>query len=159
VERNFRTLKERWLYGIDIPQIQSLDEFNRMLSEYIRRHNTTIHSVTGQTPLERYLCTNERIRKPRSREWLEECFHNRVIRRVNRDATVHFDSTVYDAPMQFIGQKMEVRYLPGDTQSAYILYGNEHYPLRLTDRVANGKTKRAAAVQIDYGREASGNVH
>lgn len=27
VERNFRTLKERWLYGLDLKQIQSLDEF------------------------------------------------------------------------------------------------------------------------------------
>lgn len=104
--------------------------------------------------MERYLGTNERIRKPRGREWLEECFHNRIIRRVNRDATVHFGGDVYDAPMQFIGQKMEVRFLPGDTQGAYILYGGEHYPLRLTDRVANGQTRREKPVQIDYGKEA-----
>lgn len=62
VERNFRTLKERWLYGTDVSKIQSLEEFNRMLSGYIRQHNTTVHSVTGQTPLERYLLTNKRIR-------------------------------------------------------------------------------------------------
>ena len=55
VERNFRTLKERWLYGVDVSQIQSLKEFNRMLTDYIRRHNTTVHSGTGQTPLSRYL--------------------------------------------------------------------------------------------------------
>lgn len=159
VERNFRTLKERWLYGIDVSKIQSLEEFNRMLSAYIRRHNTTIHSVTGQTPLQRYLSTNDRIRKPKDREWLEECFHNRIIRRVNRDATVHFGSAVYDAPMQFIGQKMEVRFLPGDPESAYILYGGGHYPLRLTDRVENGRTKRERPLQIDYGKEAGEDVH
>lgn len=44
-------------------------------------------------------------------------------------------------------------------QSAYILYGGEHYPLRLTDRVANGQIRREKLVQIDYGREASKNVH
>ena len=159
VERNFRTLKERWLYGLDVSQVQSLEEFNRMLSEYIRKHNTTIHSVTGQSPLERYLCTNERIRKPRSREWLEECFHNRILRRVNRDATIHLLNTVYDVPMQFIGQKVEVRYLPDDLQSAYILHGGNHYPLRLTDRVANGNTKRQTPVQIDYEKEAGLDVH
>ena len=159
VERNFRTLKERWLYGIDVPQIQSLEEFNRELSDYIRRHNTTTHSVTGESPLERYLATNERIRKPKSRQWLEECFHNRITRKVNRDATVYFTNMVYDAPMQFIGQKVEVRFLPGDEQSAYILSGGEHYSLRLTDRVANGKTKRHSPVQIDYAKEARENVH
>lgn len=61
--------------------------------------------------------------------------------------------------MQFIGQKVEVRYLPGDVQSAYILYGGEHYPLRLTDRVANGQIQREKPVQPNYGREASENVH
>ena len=159
VERNFRTLKERWLYGIDVSQIQSLEEFNRMLSEYIRKHNTTVHSVTGRSPLERYLCTNERIRRPGSREWLEECFHNRLMRRVNRDATIHLMNTVYDAPMQFIGQKVEVRFLPDDAESVYILHGGVHYPLRLTDRVANGSTKRESPVQIDYGKEAGTDVH
>lgn len=159
VERNFRTLKERWLYGLDVTQIQSLEEFNRLLSDYIRKHNTTPHSVTGASPLERYLSTNERIRRPQSRQWLEECFHNRLIRRVNRDATIHLESTVYDAPMQFIGQKVEVRFLPGDKDSAYILYGGEHYPLRLTDRVANGRTKRVSAMAIDYGKEGMTDVH
>lgn len=153
VERNFRTLKERWLYGLDVSQIQSLAEFNRLLAGYIRKHNTTAHSVTGVSPLERYLATNGRIRKPKSREWLEECFHNRLVRKVNRDATVHMDGNVYDAPMQFIGQKVEIRFLPGAEPDAYILFGGEHYPLRLTDRVANGKTKRNS-VGIDYGKEA-----
>ena len=147
------------MYGIDVSQIQSLKEFNRMLSEYIRKHNTTIHSVTGQSPLERYLCTNERIRKPGSREWLEECFHNRLTRRVNRDATVHLQNIVYDAPMQFIGPKVEVRFLPDEPDSAYILHGGEHHPLRLTDRVANGNTKRQKTVQIDYGKEAGTDVY
>lgn len=159
VERNFRTLKERWLYGIDISQIRSLKEFNSLLADYIRKHNTTVHSVTGQSPLERYLSGNEKIRKPRSREWLEESFHNRLQRRVNRDATIHLMNAVYDAPMQFIGQKVEVRFLPGAAQSAYVLYGGEHYPLRLTDRVENGRTKREKGLSIRYGKEDERNVH
>ena len=109
-----------------ISQIQSLDEFNRLLADYICRHNTTKHSVTGQTPLERYLASNERIRKPVSKEWLEEAFHNRVIRNVNKDTTIHLSNASYDAPMQFIGQKVEVRFIPGDPESAYILYGGQH---------------------------------
>ena len=159
VERNFRTLKERWLYGTDVSQIQSLEEFNRALSDYIRKHNTTVHSATGQTPLSRYLATNDHVRLPKSREWLEESFHNRLIRNVNRDATVHLSNVCYDAPMQFIGQKVEVRFIPGDTQSAYILYGGAHYPLRVTDKVANARTKRQKALAIDYGKEGNRDVH
>lgn len=159
VERNFRTLKERWLYGLDVSRIRGLEEFNRLLSEYIRKHNTTVHGGTGQSPLERYLSSNHKIRRPRDREWLEEAFHNRVIRNVNRDATVRLLNECYDAPMQFIGQKVEVRFLPGDPGSAYILYGGQRYPLRLTDRAANGKTKRQTAVSIDYAKEGRENVY
>ena len=43
--------------------------------------------------------------------------------------------------------------------SAYILYGGQHYPLRLTDRVANGRTKRQAALSIDYAKEGREDVH
>lgn len=132
---------------------------HQLLSEYIRRHNTTKHSGTGQSPLERYMASNGRIRRPVSREWLDEAFHNRVVRNVNRDATVHLLNECYDAPMQFIGQKVEVRFLPGDTGSAYILYSGQHYPLRLTDRVANGRTKRQTALAIDYAKEGSQDVH
>ncbi|MCB6202665.1 DDE-type integrase/transposase/recombinase [Extibacter muris] len=85
--------------------------------------------------------SNERIRRPVSREWLEEAFHNRVIRNVNKDATIHLSNERYDAPMQFIGQKVEVSFLPEDPESAYILYGGKHSSLRLTDRVANEKQR------------------
>lgn len=132
---------------MDVSQIQSLEEFNRMLTEYIRRHNTTKHGSTGQSPLERYMASNGRTRRPPGREWLEETFHNRVIRNVNRDATVHLLNECYDAPMQFIGQKAEVRFLPGDTGSAYILYGGQHYPLRQTE------------LAIDYAKEGQRDVH
>ena len=83
MERNFRTLKERWLYGLDISQIRSLDEFNDLLAAYIRKHNTTEHSTTGETPLYRYLHSPRPVRKPQSAEWLEECFLNRTTHRVS----------------------------------------------------------------------------
>ena len=161
VERNFRTLKERWLYGLDISQIHSLDEFNGLLAAYIRKHNTTEHSSTGETPLSRYLRSGRPARKPQSPEWLEECFLNRTTRRVSRDATVELDCRCYDAPMQFIGQKVEVRYLPDDPEKVWVFSEGKRYAMRLTDRVENGKTKRANQVSIDYSAALGGgeDVH
>ena len=40
VERHFRTLKERWLYTLDISSIPSLAEFNRLLKDYMRSYVT-----------------------------------------------------------------------------------------------------------------------
>ncbi len=152
VERNFRTLKERWLYSLDTAKITSLNEFNSLLFHYIRQHNLTIHSGTKQTPLERYQNTRSHIRPVPSRQWLDECFLNRIHRRVNKDATLSIDGISYDAPMQFIGTKVEIRYLPNDMFNAFILYDGEHFPLIQTDKTANCKAKRQNAVSLDYSK-------
>ena len=141
VERNFRTLKDRWLNALNTKQIQSLKEFNDMLRDYIHKHNATIHSATGETPLDRFVKTKQHIRKPKSETWLCECFYNRVTRKVNNDATVSIDGVYYDVPQQFIKMKVDIRYLP-DMSSIYILFEGNHYPVIATDKVANSRTKR-----------------
>jgi transposase InsO family protein len=159
VERNFRTLKERWLYGMDFKQFQSLAEADRSLRDYIRKHNTTRHGATGCTPLSRYLETNNRIRKPKSEEWLKECFCNRVGRQVGKDATLRIDGVSYDVPLQFMGQKVEIRYLPDRMEEAYIQCEGKRYPLAKTNKVENARTKRLPALSIDYEKAGVSGVH
>ena len=50
VERHFRTLKERWLYALDIESIHSLAQFNGLLADYIREYNTTYHTGINGVP-------------------------------------------------------------------------------------------------------------
>ena len=98
------------------------------------------------------MSTNSHIRTPKSSGWLEECFNNRIFRKVNNDSCISIDSTYYDAPMQFINMKVEVRYLPDRMEAAYILYEGNHYPIHPTDKVANGKAKRNNLPVIDYSK-------
>ena len=142
IERNFRTLRSRWLSTLDASQITSLEQFNSLLADYIRRHNTTEHSSLGEAPMDRFLRTKDHIRLPRSQEWLDECFHNRVTRKVNNDSCITIDGVWYDAPQQFIRMKVEVRFLPGQMDKAYILYEGTRFPLVRTDKNANAITKR-----------------
>ena len=150
-ERQWRTMKERWLYALDTDSIASLDQFNSMLREYVRSYNTTVHSVIGCTPYERYQATKDSSRIPESREWLDECFLNRIFRKVRKDATVSIERESYDVPMQFIGSKVEIRYRPNDMTSAFILFDGDRFPIRLTDKVANCHTKRSN-LTIDYAK-------
>ena len=150
IERSFKTLKERWLYTLDLSQVHSLGKFNQMLADYIRQYNITYHSGIKETPLSRYQKTKDAVRAPKSLEWLDECFLNREYRRVNKDATLSIDNVSYDAPMQFIGMKVEIRYLPDNMDSAFILYEKERYPIRVTDKNANCYTKRNNLPVIDY---------
>lgn len=111
VERSFRTLKDSWLNGFDPSTVSSLEELNRLLAEYVRKRNTTVNRTLGETPMERYQKGISHVRVPKSKEWLEECFMNRVTWKVNLDSTVSIDSLYYDVPMQFIRSKVEIRYL------------------------------------------------
>lgn len=142
VERNFRTLRSRWLSTLKADEISSLSEFNEKLILYIRQHNVTIHSGTGETPIQRYMNTRAHIRSPKSQEWINECFTNRVTRKVNNDSCITIDGVSYDAPLQFMGMKIEVRFMPGHMEDAYILYSGSRFPLIRTDKNANAAAKR-----------------
>ena len=152
VDRHFRTLKERWLYTLDVASISSLAEFNSLLKDYMRSYNTTFHTGIDCTPFSRYQDTKSHSRTPQSREWLEECFLNRIARKVNKDSTVSIDKTSFDVPMQFISMKVDIRYQPSDMDTAFILYEGKHFPLLRTDKNANCHTKRNNAPTIDYSK-------
>ena len=150
MERNFRTLRNRFLNVLNTSEITSLALFNSKLFEYIRKHNTTVHSATGQTPSDSYLSDITHVRVPTSKDWLNSCFMNRVQRRVKNDATVVIDNVMYDVPMQYIRSRVEIRYLPDDMEHAYIFDDEVSYPIRKTNKVENGKTKRNNAYVINY---------
>ena len=152
MERHFRTLKERWLYTLDIPYISSLAQFNGMLKDYIRSYNTTFHRGIEDIPLERYKRSRDHPQKPTSRQWLEDCFYNRITRKVRKDSTVTIDNVCYDVPMQFISAKVDIRYLPDDMTSAYILSDGGKFPIRQTNRNENCHTKRNNLPGIDYSK-------
>jgi transposase InsO family protein len=152
VERSFRTVKDTWLNGFDASTVSSIEELNQLLANYVRKRNTSFNRTIGETPTERYQKGLDHVRVPKDKEWLNECFMNRVKRKVNLDATISIDSNYYDVPMQFIRSRIEIRYLPDKMNDAYIFFENAHYPIRLTNRVENGRTKRKNQHAIDYSK-------
>jgi transposase InsO family protein len=155
IERAFGTVKARWLYGLEVSKIKSLASFTEALAAFIREYNLTVHSAIGKTPMDRFLETRGKIALPPSGEWLDDAFMNRVRRKVKSDATLSIRGTYYDAPMRFIGQTVEVRFLPTDEDGAYIYFEKGKYPLRKTDKVLNGKVKREGPM-IDYSKANGG---
>ncbi len=120
------------------------------MADYVRMRNHTLNRDINETPYERFSRHQDRIRKVKSKEWLDECFTNRVHRKVRNDSTISIDSVSYDVPMQFIAMKVEVRFLPVDMKNAYILYDGQRYPIRVTNKVENSRTKRNNPPAIDY---------
>jgi len=158
VERFFGTAKSRWLHGLDTGQIRSIEEFNTELAEAVRTHNLTVNSSTKETPMDRFLATRGKIRNPESEEWLNECFMNRISRKVKNDATLSLLTIQFDAPMQFIRQTVEVRFLPDRLDEAYIYDNGKRFPLKRTDKQANSRVKREDWPTVDYSRGATSGV-
>jgi hypothetical protein len=77
---------------------------------------------------------------------------NRIKRKVKNDATLRFNNIWFDAPMQFIGQSVDIRFLPDRWDDAYIYYEGEHFPIRRTNKEENARTKRAQMPAVDYSR-------
>ncbi len=150
VERAFRTIKDTWLNGFDPSTVSSIEELNRLLVDYVRERNHSTNRDIGETPYERFSRYQNRICKVRSQEWLDECFTNRVHRKVRNDSTISIDTVSYDVPLQFIAMKVEIRFLPFDMKNAYILYEGQRYPIRQTNKVENSRTKRNNLPAIDY---------
>lgn len=150
IERFWRTTKERWLYGLDVGSVKSLADFDFLFREYLHTYNNTVHSSIGCTPFERYKACREKLRLPQSAQWLDECFLNRITRKVRKDSTVSIDNVAYDVPMHFIGQTVEIRFRPDDMDSAYILSQKIHYPIHVSNKNENCRTKRNNPPPIDY---------
>jgi len=58
----------------------------------------------------------------------------------------------FDAPMQYIGHTVEVRFLPDRLSQAYIFDNGKHHPLKLTDKQANTNVKREKWPTVDYSK-------
>lgn len=149
-ERFWRTAKEQLIYGLDMSTITSLEQFNEIFRDYVRSYNLSQHSGIQCTPFDRYKATADQAKPIKSTEWLNECFLNRVYRKVRKDSTISIDSVSYDVPMQFIGMKVEVRFVPDDMSAAFILYDGSHFPIRATNRNENCRTKRNNSPSLQY---------
>ena len=83
---------------------------------------------------------------------------NREKRKVKNDSTLSIDNMQFDAPMQFIRQWVEVRFLPDRLSEAYIFDNGKRYPLKLTDKQANSRVKRNVWPTVDYSKGDTTNV-
>ncbi len=159
VERSFKTIKESWLNGFDPSSVSCLEELNRLLADEVRKRNISINRMISETPMERYQKGLSHVRIPKSKEWLDECFMNRITRKVNLDSTITIDKVYYDVPLQFIRSKVEIRYLPNRMEDAYIFIAGNKFSIHQTNRVENGRTKRNNQHAIDYSKmEENENV-
>jgi len=156
VERHFRTVKDGWLNCTDWNAFSSLDDVDASLDEFLSKEYTnSVHSSINCTPKQRFMRDYDKIRHIPIEE-LNFHFLHRKECKVYNDATVKLDGTVYEAPQQFIGSKIKIRYLPTDKSELFIFSddGKSLHTIHPVKKVDNSKIKRAS---IDYSQAGGGN--
>ena len=121
VERWFKTLQDQWMNVIDWASFKSLEELNVSLAHYVEKdYNNTVHSSIGQVPVDKFFGHIERIRFVASKQELDYIFLYRVCRKVKNDATVSIDNLLFEVPMKYIGDRINIRYDPTCLDKAFI---------------------------------------
>lgn len=146
IERFFRHVRSAFLPHVTGEQLANLDSLNRVFWAWLEfeYHQTPHGGLHDQTPLERFLKDEARIRP--APESLEALMRMKVVRRVGRDRVIHLDGRLYEAPDGFAGEAVEVLYDPYDiTRPAHFRRKGEtaEIPLRRLDLHANATRYRA----------------
>lgn len=155
IERWNRTVRMRFLSTLPPEAEGGLEELNAALAKWVASYNSAVHGTTKRAPAEAFAEEAERLR------WVEggpaaldEAFRNRATRKVANDATVRVGHVLYDVPMGLVGEKVELRYTPGDPSDVWVV-GPDGSRTRVspTDKAANAEAGRVRLPRsVDYSR-------
>jgi putative transposase len=139
IERWFRTLRGQFL--TEVGQM-SLDELNGALELWIREvYHQRVHSATGHRPLDRFTSRMECLRA--CPDDLKDHFRIIARRRVAKDRTLTLDGNLFEAPVQLIGQRVDLLYHRDSPKRVEVRWQQKSYGfLTPVDLKVNCRVKR-----------------
>ncbi len=147
VERFFRTVRERFLSGVQ--EGITLEEINEAFWLWLKEdYHHKLHTGIGERPIDRYNTSVDRVPIRRlSKTELDEIFLIRHERVVNNDATISFKGSLYEVPPAYIRQRIEIRHPVDDSDKLY-LYDNgvRVGRIKLLNKKENARTFRPQQV-------------
>lgn len=154
IERLNRTIRDRFLSGMGEDCGLSLDELNGKLAAWVAGYNSTKHSATGRKPIDIWAEAGAGVRRIDPKK-ADEMFRFRVSRTVANDSTIRLEKVLFDVPMGHAGERVTVLYEPGLAEVYVAFDDGEPVRVHRTDKVANGRRKRAGArYKVDYSPAA-----
>lgn len=138
IERFFRTVREQflmtaWRDGMN------LEELNAAFWEWVEMHyhRNPHRGLEGKSPLDVWVGqAAELTRRPAVDPLhLEKVFRHHALRVVSRDRVVRLNGRMFEAPVELMGEKVELLYDPGDLSRVEVQFGGKSFgllqPLRL----------------------------
>lgn len=150
IERFFRSLRDQFLANLDPQPTLSLEQLNQRLWVWIEQvYPRSEHGGLGTTPLLRWQRDIEHIRQLPPATDLRRLFFYRQNRLVRRDSTFMLRGQFYEAPPQFAGETIEVRFDPLDLSQLEIYFQGEAQTMaRRVDAVVNAQLPSLKSVPV-----------
>jgi transposase InsO family protein len=121
IERFFSTVQTMFLPTIDRGKI-TLPELNSAFDEWLKNeYHRRVHQGIGETPLERFMKSMEKVTIKRiPEEALDLVFYRTIKRKVKQDCTVSVNGKLYEAPAKYMGTEIELRYSSSSPEEIFI---------------------------------------
>jgi putative transposase len=131
IERWFKTVRSSFLAAF---KPAGLDQLNDALTRWITEsYHEKIHSVTGQTPFQRFTGKMHCLRAAPAN--LKDYFRKVARRTVSKDRSVTLNGRLYEAPVALIGKRVELLYHECEPEQVEVKYRNENFGMIRTVNV------------------------
>jgi transposase InsO family protein len=114
IERFFRTVRSRFISILQKDDLADIDVLNAKFQAWLHEdYNNRPHSgLSGAIPMECFLQQADKLNLVTDLSAFNMVFMLTAMRKVKADATISFDSTLYETDMTLAGCRVEVRYDP-----------------------------------------------
>ena len=145
IERFFRTVRSRFLPHAESDDLISLsDSLKRWLEG---DYHLSKHGSTGETPEDRYFRHIELLRA--APDDLMRYFRSRAKRKVTTDRIVSLDGKLFEAPVDLIGEKVDLMYHKADMVQIEVSFKGKSYGfIKQVDTGVNVRTGRGKCNEI-----------
>ena len=154
IERAFRTIKDKWMHGLNYNEFNSLEYLDADLNKFIsEQYNNSNHSSINESPRNKFIRDRNKLKYIPIEE-LDNHFLHRETRVVANDATIKIHNIQFEVPQKYISQKLMIRFYPGDLSKGYIFDSNDIITIYPLNKLDNSKVKRNT---IDFTKINGGN--
>ena len=154
IERFFHTMKATWMRGLNWDEINSIDDLNVLLNEFINNYNNSVHSSLENEdkiypkPRERWFKDVNLIKKL-DNNFIDMAFLHEATCKIRSDAIANIKGNQYEVPMKYINQRVKIKYDPIKYEFAWI-YDDVNKKLisqiKMVDKIANSKIRRKSTL-------------
>lgn len=110
IERFFRTLKDRWMSGLNMNDFKSLEELRESLIVYVQKYNQTPHSsLDNKTPQDRFFEESSLIYRF-DEDRINKTFLLEDERTVSADNVIVIENKEYEVDYKYAGRRLLIRY-------------------------------------------------